>query len=238
MIVNEIFGFSKRSNNSSYTNNPYAVMSQPEPELEPVPADEPDAEPAPASAFGNMSRQLGARGQSQTSTGGATIATGRGIRHAASPLNPNQLVNAPAAPSLELMKKATASLQGGSALSAQELKQVNDYRVTNGAKPIPAQTSTSQPAAPATTPTSQAQPAVGSPASFNASNVMKMPGMEKYAKPGAPAKAPSFAGPSGYGSVSTSFKPPALTKRLQAAESLTWSKDFDPGMSLLRKMRK
>ena len=30
MIVNELFGFSKRSNNS-YTNNPYAVMSQPAP---------------------------------------------------------------------------------------------------------------------------------------------------------------------------------------------------------------
>ncbi len=143
-----------------------------------------------------MSRQLGARGQSQTSTGGATIATGRGIRHAASPLNPNQ----PVFPS--------------------------------AAKPVAAPTKA------AAQPTSQAQPAVGSPASFNASNVMKMPGMEKYAKPGAPAKAPSFAGPSGYGSVSTSFKPPALTKRLQAAESLTWSKDFDPGMSLLRKMRK
>ena len=41
-------------------------------------------------------------------------------------------------PSLELMKKATASLQGGPALTAQELKQVNDYRVSNGEKPITA----------------------------------------------------------------------------------------------------
>jgi hypothetical protein len=47
------------------------------------------AEPEP-SAMGNMSRQLAARGQAQTSTGGATIATGTGIRHAASPFNPNQ----------------------------------------------------------------------------------------------------------------------------------------------------
>lgn len=40
-------------------------------------------------------------------------------------------------PSLELMKKATASLQGGPALSSQELKQVNNYRTSKGAKPIP-----------------------------------------------------------------------------------------------------
>ena len=41
-------------------------------------------------AMGNMSRKLAARGQAQTSTGGATIATGTGVRHAASPTNPNQ----------------------------------------------------------------------------------------------------------------------------------------------------
>jgi hypothetical protein len=45
------------------------------------------------SAMDNMARQLAARGQSQTSTGGATIATGKGIRHAASPTNPNQATN-------------------------------------------------------------------------------------------------------------------------------------------------
>jgi hypothetical protein len=43
-----------------------------------------------------------------------------------------------AKPSIELMKKATASLQGGPALTAQELKQVNDYRVSKGEKPITA----------------------------------------------------------------------------------------------------
>jgi hypothetical protein len=47
-------------------------------------------EKAQPSAMGNMARQLAAKGQSQTSTGGATIATGTGVRHAASPLNPNQ----------------------------------------------------------------------------------------------------------------------------------------------------
>jgi hypothetical protein len=45
------------------------------------------------SAMGNMARQLAAKGQAQTSTGGATIATGTGIRHAASPVNPNQAAN-------------------------------------------------------------------------------------------------------------------------------------------------
>jgi len=53
----------------------------------------PTAPAAPAtepSAMGNMARQLAAKGQAQTSTGGATIATGTGIRHAASPTNPNQ----------------------------------------------------------------------------------------------------------------------------------------------------
>jgi hypothetical protein len=96
---------------------------------------------------------------------------------------------------------------------------------------------------------------------------MKMPGMEKYAKPAAPAKTPNFAGPSGYGKVTTSFKTgapaapaapaapkqpitiggqkiqptdPAYDKIMRKAtiESLTWSKNFDPGMTLLKKMRK
>jgi len=59
----------------------------------------PSAPAAPAaaatepSAMGNMAQQLAAKGQAQTSTGGATIATGTGIRHAASPVNPNQAVN-------------------------------------------------------------------------------------------------------------------------------------------------
>lgn len=237
MIVNELFGFSKRNKDAgTYTNNPYAVMSAPpaaqepvkEPEIDEPAIDEPAAAP---SSMSNMARQLDARGQAQTSTGGATIATGRGVRHAASPLNPNQPVypsaakpaaKSAASPSLELMKKATKSLQGGPALSAQELTQVNDYRASQGAKPIPA-----------TTPTVSS-----APAGFNATNVMKMPGMEKYAKPATPAKTPNFAGPSGYGAVNTSFKPPALAKRPQVAESLTWSKNFDPGMTLLRKMRK
>jgi LysM repeat protein len=197
-------GTAKRS---AYTNNPYAVDSasaataaDAETDTATAPADaETDTATAPTSAFGNMARQLDARGQAQTSTGGATIATGRGVRHAANPLNPNQQV------------------------------------YPSATKPAATQPATK----PAAQPAAQAQPAVGSPASFNATNVMKMPGMEKYAKPATPAKTPNFAGPSGYGAVKTSFKPPALTnKQLQVAESLTWSKDFDPGMTLLKKMRK
>ena len=42
---------------------------------------------------------------------------------------------------------------------------------------------------------------------FNATNVMQMPGMEKYAKAPAPAKTPNFAGPTGYGKTTTSVKP-------------------------------
>jgi hypothetical protein len=50
----------------------------------------------------------------------------------------------------------------------------------------------------------------GGPAGFNASNVMKLPGMEKYAKKPAtpPAKTPNFAGPGGYSKVTQSFKTP------------------------------
>ena len=47
------------------------------------------------------------------------------------------------------------------------------------------------------------------PAAFNATNVMQMPGMEKYAKPTAPAKATNFGViPTGYGKTTTTFKAP------------------------------
>ena len=158
---------------------------------------------------------------------------------------------ATAEPSLDLLKRATSSLQGGPALSAAELQQVNSYRKSQGEPAIPAATA-------------------AQPAGFNAANVMKMPGMEKYAKPAAPAKTPNFAGPGGYGKVTTSFKTgapaapkapaapaapkqpitiggqkiqptdPAYDKIMGKAtvESLSWSKNFDPGMTLLKKMRK
>ena len=48
------------------------------------------------------------------------------------------------------------------------------------------------------------------PAAFNATNVMQMPGMEKYAKPATPAKPANFgASPTGYGKTTTTFKAPA-----------------------------
>ena len=39
---------------------------------------------------------------------------------------------------------------------------------------------------------------------------MKLPGMEKYAKKPAPVNTPNFAGPTGYGKVTTSFKSPTV----------------------------
>lgn len=48
------------------------------------------------------------------------------------------------------------------------------------------------------------------PAGFNAGNVMKLPGMEKYAKPAPAPKTANFgAGPTGYAKTTTSIKPPA-----------------------------
>lgn len=47
-------------------------------------------EPEAPSAFGNMARQLDTMGQAKSSTGGTSTPTGRGVRHTASPTNPNQ----------------------------------------------------------------------------------------------------------------------------------------------------
>ena len=41
---------------------------------------------------------------------------------------------------------------------------------------------------------------------------MKLDGMEKYAKPAAPAKTANFGGPGGYGKITTSIKPPAAPR--------------------------
>jgi LysM repeat protein len=52
------------------------------------------------------------------------------------------------------------------------------------------------------------------PASYNAANVMKMPGMEKYAKtsPAVAPRAANFAGPSGYGQTTMGFKAPGAAR--------------------------
>jgi hypothetical protein len=71
--------------------------------------------------------------------------------------------------------------------------------------------------APAPTPTATKTTAGGLPG-FNASNVMNLPGMEKYAKKPAtpPAKTPNFAGPGGYSKVTQSFKTPGAVASMPA----------------------
>jgi hypothetical protein len=71
-----------------------------------------------------------------------------------------------------------------------------------GTTPAPA------PAPAATTSTTAAKTATTAQPGFNATNVMNLPGMEKYAKAPAPAKPASFAsGPTGYGKTTMSVKP-------------------------------
>jgi hypothetical protein len=67
-----------------------------------------------------------------------------------------------------------------------------------------------QAATPTTATPTAATPTTAKPATFNAGNVMKLPGMEKYAKKPAPVNTPNFAGPTGYGKVTTSFKSPTV----------------------------
>jgi hypothetical protein len=67
-------------------------------------------------------------------------------------------------------------------------------------------TNTAKPGNPNATPTTAPGATTASnPAGFNAANVMKLPGMEKYAK--APAPANFAGGPTGYGKTTTSVKP-------------------------------
>jgi hypothetical protein len=85
------------------------------------------------------------------------------------------------------------------------------------------QTTTPQvaPVAKAATPVSKpAVSATTAPQGFNASNVMKMPGMEKYAKPAVAKPANFSGGPTGYANVNTTFKQPAVkpTKQTTMAE--------------------
>ena len=69
-------------------------------------------------------------------------------------------------------------------------------------------TNTAKPGNPNATPTTAPGATTASnPAGFNAANVMKLPGMEKYAK--APAPANFAGGPSGYGKTTMSVKPMA-----------------------------
>jgi len=78
----------------------------------------------------------------------------------------------------------------------------------------PQTTSATNTAAPGAEPAPTAtKTTTGGPPGFDASNIFKQPGMEKYAKKPAtpPAKTPNFAGPGGYGKVTQTFKPTAPT---------------------------
>ncbi len=227
-----------------------------------------------AGAFGAMSSQLrggpqqaGAAPSVKPSTAGANAFGGMAAQLGAKPAAQAQPTAQPTAQAQPTAAQPTAA-QPTAAQPAAQLGAAKRSAYTNNPYAVqsaPAQATTQ---AQATTPALATQPA-----GFNAANVMKMPGMEKYAKPAAPAKTPNFAGPGGYGKVSTSFKTgaPAVPKAPAApaspaspkqpitiggqkilptdpaydkimgkatVESLTWSKNFDPGMTLLRKMRK
>lgn len=101
-------------------------------------------------------------------------------KKAASSGLPPKPTSSTAEPSLDLLKKATASLQGGPALSAQELQQVNDYRASKGAIPIPA--------APAAAPDPLTIPAYQRKGKI-------IPGVNAPATPTAPATAPVTSAP-------------------------------------------
>jgi hypothetical protein len=96
--------------------------------------------------------------------------------------------------------------------------------VVGGVPAVPApaaQTPAVPPAAKPTAPAGGTMPAQG----FNAGNVMKMPGMEKYAKPAAApaAKTANFGGgPAGYGKTTTTIKPATAKQPAVAAEDASW----------------
>jgi len=96
---------------------------------------------------------------------------------------------------------------------------VDDMEARRAERNAPAATNTAAPAATNTAPAPTAtKTTAGSLPGFNASNVMKLPGMEKYAKKPAtpPAKTPNFAGPTGYGKITQSFKTPGAVAPMPA----------------------
>jgi LysM repeat protein len=101
---------------------------------------------------------------------------------------------------------------------------VDDMEARRAERSAPAATNTAatNTAAPAATNTapvpSATKTTAGNLPGFNASNVMNLPGMEKYAKKPAtpPAKTPNFAGPTGYGKITQSFKTPGAVAPMPA----------------------
>lgn len=93
----------------------------------------------------------------------------------------------------------------GKPYEKEKLAQMYGSGATTAQTPAPAPAPTTSNVTKPTNMTSVAN----NPAAFNATNVMQMPGMEKYATPTAPAKPANFgASPAGYGKVTQTFKSP------------------------------
>lgn len=84
---------------------------------------------------------------------------------------------------LALLNKATASLQGGPALTPQELEKVNAYRVDKGHPPIPSQQPTTQPAAQTTATTGTSAPATTPAQTQPAQTTGKIQGIKQQVNP-------------------------------------------------------
>ena len=111
--------------------------------------------------------------------------------------------------------KAEREMWGGNLLKDPDTgRSYTVDKIQRGLSPAASATNTAVPAATNTAPapTARKTTAGGLPG-FNASNVMNLPGMEKYAKKPAtpPAKTPNFAGPGGYSKVTQTFKPNVST---------------------------
>jgi LysM repeat protein len=118
----------------------------------------------------------------------------------------------PANPHVQIAKAELAKRQAGGAQT-----QLPYYGINPATKKpwtvdeLQAKAAATKQTTPVNTTTTTTTPST-SGATFNASNVMQMPGMQKYAKtaPAAPAKTANFgAGPIGYGKTTTTFKAPA-----------------------------
>ena len=85
----------------------------------------------------NQAAQMVAPGATQTPASPQTPAASGTNYNVPAYQRKQQAQAAAAQPSLALMQKATASLQGGPALTPQELEKVNAYRTSQGQPPIP-----------------------------------------------------------------------------------------------------
>ena len=150
-------------------------------------------------------------------------------------LDPKNIVQAATKLNTEKLQLNTNNIVAGVQKMAPEYRRLQDLY-----KKDPAVVPTEQPADTAATPA--AGPAAA-PTGFNYNNVMKMPGMSQPAKTVAPAaKAPApTAAPAGFNYNDVMKMPgikPVVKKPAPAmAESLIWSKNFDPSKELYRRMK-